>query len=127
MNKKSIDAEGLLLLIGESTGPQTRVRDAGILVASAVRPGARLAEKMVYRGLSWRLAALLHSILRWKPLDMWNASFGWRAVAVLARVNGCEFTAPAKERMIITDEISDGSLDDVGEIAARLDPYLLAR
>jgi death-on-curing protein len=127
MSAHDIDAEDLLLLLGESTGPQTRVRDGGILYAAAARPGARLASERVYIALSWRAAALLHSVVRWEPLDMWNASFGWRAVAALVGANGSRLSMSAKERMILTDEIADGAIDSVEEIASRLAPCLLAR
>jgi hypothetical protein len=81
----------------------------------------------VYSDLSLRAASLLYSIVRWEPLDMWNASFGWRAVAALVGVSGYRLTTSAKDRMTLTDELSDDSLDDVEEIASRLDPFLLAR
>jgi death-on-curing protein len=127
MSADNFDAEDLLLVIGESTGPQTRVRDGGILCAAAARPEAVLAGKRVYAAMSWRAAALLHSIVRWEPLDMWNASFGWRAVVALVGVSGGQLMMPGKDRMVLTDDIVQGALDDVEDIAKRLAPFLVAR
>ena len=127
MSSGGIDAEDLLLVLGESTGPHTRVRDGGILYAAAARPEAKLAGDPVNAVVSWRAAALLHSIVRWKPLDMWNASFGWRAVVALLGVSGGQLMMPGKDRMVLTDEIVDGVLDDVEDIASRLDPFVVAR
>jgi death-on-curing protein len=127
MSAEGIDAEDLLLVLGESTGPQTRVRDGGILYAAAARPEATLAGDRVYAAVSWRAAALLHSIVRWEPLDMWNASFGWRAVVALLGVSGGQLMMPGKDRMVLTDEIIEGLLDDVEDIASRLDPFVVTR
>jgi hypothetical protein len=38
MSAEGIDAEDLLLVLGESTGPQTRVRDGGILYGFGCSP-----------------------------------------------------------------------------------------
>jgi death-on-curing protein len=119
-----LDAEDLLLVLGESTGPQTRVRDPSILCSSAFRPNARIVGKPVFDDLPSHAAALLHSITRWEPLDMWNASFGWRAIRTLVKINGGELQMSAQDRMILTNEIVDGRIDDVAEIADRLVPFL---
>jgi death-on-curing protein len=127
MSERNFDAEDLLLVIGESTGPQTRVRDGGILCAAATRPEAVLAGRRVYAAMSLRAAALLHSIVRWEPLDMWNASFGWRAVVAFVGVSGGQLMMTGKDRMVLTDDIVQGALDEVEDIAKRLAPFLVAR
>ena len=71
-----------------------------------------------------RTAALLHAIIRWEPLDMWNSSFCWYAARLMARTHGAELAMPALDRMILTNDIVDGRADDVPEIAKRLAPFL---
>ena len=127
MSKNRIDAEDLLLLLSESTGPQTRVRDGGLLYAAAERPEAVILGTRFYIPISWRAAALLHSIIRWKPLDLSNAGLGWRAVAALIGIHGRRLVMPARDRMSMTDDINAGRLDDVEETASRLDPFLQTR
>lgn len=119
-----LDAEDLLLVLGESTGPQTRVRDASILYSSAIRPGAAIVGRPVFSDLPSYAAALLHSINRWEPLEMWNASFGWRATRALVKVNGGDLAMSAQDRMILTNDIVDRRVDQVAEIAERLAPFL---
>jgi death-on-curing protein len=121
---RRIEAEDLLALIGQSSAPHTRVRDAGILYSAAARPESVLMSKRTYESTSERIAALLHAIMRWAPLDMWNPSFGWYAAELMARTDGAELTISALDRMILTSEILDGRVDDVTEIAKRLAPFL---
>jgi death on curing protein len=80
--------------------------------------------EQIYRDLPSRAAALLHSITRWEPLEMWNGGLGWRATNVLAQLNGAELEMPWKDRMILTAEITDGRVDSVADIAAFLAPFL---
>jgi death-on-curing protein len=121
---RGLDPEGLLILLGESTGPRTRIRDASILYASTQRPGAVIMESPVFSDLSSQAGALLHSIIRWEPLDMWNASFAWRAIRALVKANGCTLDMSPWERMTLTDDLMIGALDDVVVIGARLKPCL---
>lgn len=55
---------------------------------------------------------------------MWNASFGWRAARALIKINGRDLAMSAQDRMILTNEMVDGRIDDVTEIAARLAPFM---
>jgi death-on-curing protein len=126
MNASRVDAEDLLYVLSESTGPQTRVREGGILYAAAARPEAVILGQRLYGPVAWQAAALLHSIIRWEPLDMWNAGFGWRAVAALVGVQGRELMMAAEDRMTLTEEITSGALDSVEQIGSRLVPFLRA-
>jgi death on curing protein len=119
-----LDAEDLLLLLGESTGPGTIVRDFSILCASVVRPDAALIKEPVWSTVSERTGAILHSITRWEPLDMWNAGLAWSAARVFAAANGYELDVPAIERMSLTVDMLDGRVESVPDISARLTPFL---
>ncbi|MBB5829833.1 hypothetical protein [Micromonospora carbonacea] len=118
------DAEDLLLLLSGSTASRTIVRDGGILFAAAARPHAHLLDGRVYPTPIDRAAALLHAIMVWRPLDMWNASLGWMAADVCLERSGLVLDMPAKERMALTDAMASGEVDSVDEIALRLSPYL---
>jgi death-on-curing protein len=121
------DAEDLLTLLAESTGPEARIRDAGILVAVAARPHARLLGRAAYPTVLDKAAALLHGISVWRPLDLWNSGLAWMAVRLLFERHGLPLAMPAKDRMALTDDITAGTIDTVDEIALRLAPFLQLR
>ncbi|WP_433230245.1 hypothetical protein ACQP2H_31500 [Micromonospora sp. CA-248260] len=118
------DAEDLLTLLAEHTGPRSQVRDAGILVAAAARPHARLVGQAAYPSALDRAAALLHGLTVWRPLDLWNAGLAWAAMRILLTRSGLRLTMPAKDRMALTDALTSGEVDSVEELTLRLSPYL---
>uniref|UniRef100_UPI003D8B7838 hypothetical protein n=1 Tax=Micromonospora matsumotoense TaxID=121616 RepID=UPI003D8B7838 len=118
------EPEDLLTLLAEHTGPQSRVRDAGILVAAVARPHARLMGRAVYPTALDKSAALLHGLMMWRPLDMWNAGLAWATTRVFLRRSGLNLNMPAKERMALTDAMASGEVDSVEELVLRLSPYL---
>ncbi|MFY1618488.1 hypothetical protein [Micromonospora sp. WMMD736] len=71
-----------------------------------------------------RAAALLHGLMMWRPLDMWNAGLAWAAMRIFLVRSGVTLTMPAKERMALTDALASGEVDSVEELALRLSPYL---
>jgi len=121
---RRIEAEDLLPFIGEATGPRTRVRDGSILYSAAARPELVITSKRTFESLPERTAALLRAIIRWEPLDMWNPSFGWYAARFVARIGGAELAMSPLDRMVLTSEILDGRVDEVGEIAKQLAPFI---
>jgi death-on-curing protein len=121
------DAVHLLHLFAQATGPDARVRDAGILVAVASRPRATLLESVVYPTVLHQAAALLHGSLAWRPLTLWNAGLGWAAALTLLTRSGFNLSISAWEQMVVTDEITRGDLDAVSDIAVRLGPFLTLR
>ena len=128
MSRRWPDAEDLLAIKAEHTGPQARVRDAGILVAVAGRPHAYLVGRFVYRTALHRAAALLHAITCWRLLDAWNSSLAWGATRRLLLGEGLLVTMPAAERMQLVVDLEDGRIDSVHAVAERLAPHLeLAR
>lgn len=121
------DAEDLLVLLAEHTGPQSRVRDAGILVAAAARPHARLVGRQVYPTVLDRAAALLHGLMMWRPLDVWNAGLAWAAMMIFLQRSGFRLNMPAKDRMALTEALTTGEVDSTEELVLRLSPYLEMR
>ncbi|MEU8214783.1 hypothetical protein AB0C47_03320 [Micromonospora taraxaci] len=118
------EPEDLLILLSEHTGQHSRVRDGGILVAAAVRPHARILGQAVYPTVLDRAAALMHGLMIWRPLDMWNAGLAWAAMRIFLIRCGVTLRMPAKERMALTDALASGEIDSVDELALRLSPYL---
>jgi len=121
------DAAHLLALLAQSTGPGSRVRDAGILVAVTVRPHAVLLDDVIYPAPVEQAAALLHGIMVWRPLEMWNTGLAWAAAFGLLARNGLDLPISPWDQMTLTDEISSGELDSVDAIATRLGPFLRLR
>jgi death on curing protein len=118
------DAEDLLAIKAEHTGPQARVRDAGILVAVARRPHAYLIDRFVYRTKLDRGAALLHAITCWRPLDAWNSGLAWGAARRYLLDEGMRVTMPDGDRMRLVVDMEDGQIDSVYEVSERLAPHL---
>jgi death on curing protein len=121
------DATHLLTLLAQATGPGSHIRDAGVLVAVAHRPHAELLDHVAYPTVLERAAALLHGIVVWRPLEMWNSGLGWAAALGLLIRSGFDLEISAWDQMVISDEIASGTLDDVAEIALRLAPHLRIR
>ena len=92
------DAVDLLHLLGQATGPGSNVRDAGILVAAAIRPNATLLSSATYPTLLEKSAALLHAVLVWRPLQLWNAGLGWAAALGMLTRNGFDLEISAWEQ-----------------------------
>jgi death-on-curing protein len=127
MSDRWPDATHLLMFLAQATGPGSRVRDAGILVAVADRPHAVLLDRVAYPTVLEQAAALLHGILIWRPLDLWNTGLGWAAAFGLLTRSGFDLEISAWEQMVMSDEITSGALDDIAEIAIRLAPFLRVR
>ena len=77
---------------------------------------------MVFPDLLERSAALLHGVLVWRPLQLWNTGLAWAAAFGLLTRNGFDLEISAWEQMVITEEITNGTLDDVAGITSRLVP-----
>ena len=119
--------EDLLTLMSESTASQTRVRDGGTLVVVASRPHAVLTGEPCYRNAVVQAAALLHAIIVWQPLDLWNSGLAWAAARALLERCDLPLAMPPKDRMELMDDITTGQVTSVHEIAARLTPYVRIR
>jgi death on curing protein len=79
--------------------PRRLVRAAtfgtGILVAVAHRPHAELLDHIVYPTVLERAAALLHGIVVWRPLEVWNSGLGWAAALALLIRSGFDLQISA--------------------------------
>ena len=118
------DAEDLLYIKSEHTGPKARVRDAGILVAAAGRPHAFLIDRFTYLPPLDQASALLHSIVCWRPLDVWNGGLAWGAARVFLAMAGYRLAMPAQDRMQLVADLEDRRVDSVAEVSERLAPHV---
>ena len=55
---------------------------------------------------------------------VWNAKLGWAAATMHLERDGYLLTMPPKELMRLTDELTSGAVDTVGEISNRLAPFI---
>ncbi|GAB3466461.1 Fic family protein [Kineococcus endophyticus] len=98
------------------------VRDAGLLALAVQRPQLQVLGKDAYPDLSRKAAALLHSLVRTRPLVDGNERTAVLSAFAMLHLNGTGVgAAPLQAGLALTRDVADGSLDDVGEIAARLD------
>jgi death on curing protein len=120
-----VEVEDLLLVLGECTPAHTRVRDVSILYSAAARPESVVLDRETFETVPERAAALLHAVVRWEPLDMWNASLGWRAARLMAERNGGRLKMSPLDQMELINAITGRQVDDVPEIAKLLAPFFV--
>jgi prophage maintenance system killer protein len=103
---------------------QTRVRDAGILVAVVARARGAFMGRLVYRTRLDQAAALMHGIECWRPLTFWNSGLAWGTTIGFLERDGFRLAMPVKEQMLLTVDLQDGVIDSVHAVAERLAPHL---
>jgi death-on-curing protein len=110
-----------LLHIAERVlGGEPLVRDVGLLESALARPRASAFGSDAYPDLDTKAAALLHSLARNHALVDGNKRLALAGVIAFYGVNGRRLTLTNDEAYDIVIAVSDGSLDDVEGIAARL-------
>ena len=119
------DAEDLLLLLAEHTGPRRSCGTAGSssrrrLVPTPVGPGPAVYPHRA--GPGGGTAARVHDLAPARHVER-GARLGGDA-DLRSTVPGLRLTMPAKERMALTDALTSGEVDSVDELALRLSPYL---
>ncbi|WP_228372768.1 type II toxin-antitoxin system death-on-curing family toxin [Demequina maris] len=96
------------------------VRDVGLLESALARPATTLMGADAYPTLDLKAAALLHSLVNNHALADGNKRLGWLATVVFVGFNGFRVRMSQGEAFDLVWAVADGTLDDVGEIAARL-------
>ncbi|MEZ0492997.1 type II toxin-antitoxin system death-on-curing family toxin [Kineococcus sp. TBRC 1896] len=98
------------------------VRDAGLLALAVQRPQLQVLGRDAYPDLSRKAAALLHSLVRTRPLVDGNERTAILSAMAMLHLNGTGVgAAPVPAGTALTRDVADGTLDDVAQIAARLD------
>ncbi|MGI4896093.1 MAG: type II toxin-antitoxin system death-on-curing family toxin [Janthinobacterium lividum] len=97
------------------------VRDAGLLALAVQRPQLQVLGTDAYPDLGQKAAALLHSIVRTRPLVDGNERTGLIAALAMVHLNGTGVQLrSARSGRDLTHAVAIGELDDVAVIAARL-------
>jgi death-on-curing protein len=112
-----------IVLVARKVG--ARIRDAGLIESAAARPGTLLFGTEAYPDLWTKAASLLHSLVGNHPFVDGNKRVGWIVAVTFLYHNEALTSADiagvdqdAAYDLVIA--VADGSLDDVGQIAARL-------
>lgn len=110
-----------LLLIARRTLPEVQIRDLGLLVAAAARPYAAAFSHDAYASVHLKTAALLHSIANNHALVDGNKRLALAATLAFLGLHGLRLTLNNSEAHDLVYAVAAGELDDVGEIATRLE------
>jgi death-on-curing protein len=110
-----------LLHVAERTlGGKPLVRDVGLLESALARPQATAFGSDAYADLDTKAAALLHSLARNHGLVDGNKRLALASVIAFYGVNGRRLTLTNDQAYDLVIAVADGTVDTVGEIAARL-------
>ena len=115
--------DDLLRIAEVAAGADVVVRDIGLLESASSRPRITVFGEDAYPTLHLKAAALLHSLARNNALVDGNKRLGWAAAAVFLGINGRRVVATQDEVVDLVIAVADGSIDEVGEIAKRLEPW----
>lgn len=117
-----LDVDDLLLVARTVLGAPPRVRDYGLLASAAARPATVVFGEDAYPDLATKAAALLHSLCGNHALVDGNKRLAWSATVVFVSLNRHtrvpDVDVDRAEAFVVA--VADGSLDDVGAIAAEL-------
>jgi death on curing protein len=115
-----LSAEQALRIARAAVGGPIKVRDVGLLEAAVHRPWASVLGQDAYPDLLTKAAALLHSLASNHALVDGNKRLAWLATYVFLAKNGIVLDPDDVAAYDFVIAVADGSLDDVGEIAAML-------
>ncbi len=115
-----LTVEQALRIARAAVGGPVEVRDIGLLESAVHRPRASVLGQDAYPDLSAKAAALLHSLAGNHPLVDGNKRLAWLATYVLLAKNAIVLDADDDAAYEFVIAVADGSIDDVGEIAAAL-------
>jgi death-on-curing protein len=115
--------DDLLHIADAAAGVEVVVRDVGLLESALARPRTTVFGQDAYPALHLKAAALLHSLVRNHALIDGNTRLGWAATAVFLGINGHRVVATQDDVVEFVIAIADGTLDEVGDIAKRLEPW----
>ncbi len=115
-----LTVEQALRIARAAVGGPVDVRDVGLLESAVHRPRASVLGQDAYSDLFTKAAALLHSLAGNRPLVDGNKRLGWLATYVFLAKNGILLDADDDAAYGFVIAVADGTIDDVGEIAAAL-------
>jgi death-on-curing protein len=115
-----LTVEQALRIARAAVGGPVDVRDVGLLESAVHRPRASVLGQDAYSDLFTKAAALLHSLAGNHPLADGNKRLAWLATYVFLAKNGILLDADDDAAYGFVIAVADGTIDDVGEIAAAL-------
>lgn len=111
-----------LLYVGQrALGGDVPVRDQGLLESALARPRASAFERDAYGSLNEKTAALTHSLARNHGLIDGNKRLSLAALIAFLGMNGRRSTWSNDEAYEFIMDVASGRLDDVSDIAGRID------
>ena len=111
----------LLYIAERAIGPDVVVRDHGLLESALARPQASVFGRDAYPTLMLKAAALTHSLVRNHGLVDGNKRLGLSGLIAFLGLNGMRLTWTNDEAYEFIVEIASGGLDEVSEIAERIE------
>ena len=99
------------------------IRDRGLLVSAAGRPGSSAFGEDAYPTFPAKAAALMHSLARNHALVDGNKRLAWAATRVFCLLNGRDLTFSVVEAETLVVAVARGDFD-VPEIATTLESHL---
>lgn len=111
-----------LLYIGQrALGGDVPVRDQGLLESALARPGASAFGVDAYGGLAEKAAALTHSLARNHGLIDGNKRLSLSCLIAFLGMNGRRLTWSNDEAYEFIMDVASGRLDEVADIAERIE------
>ena len=115
-----LDVDDLVVLAASLFGDPPPIRDLGLLGSAAARPQASAFGDDAYPDVWTKAAALLHSVVKNRPLVDGNKRLGWLACAVFLDVNGVEPTKASNDGVYeLVMRVASAPIE-VAELAALL-------
>ena len=115
-----LDLEDLLHVAQRTLG-DVEIRDVGLLESASARPRSTAFGEDAYPSIHLKAAALLHSIARNHPLVDGNKRLALAATIAFYGLNGLRLTLSNDEAYDLIMAVAAGELDDVEQIARRLE------
>jgi death-on-curing protein len=116
-----LDLEDLLHIATRVLRSEPDVRDYGLLEAALARPRASAFGEDAYPSIHAKAAALMHSLARNHALIDGNKRLALAATIAFYGLNGLRVTLTNDEAYDLTMSVAAGGIDDVAEIARRLE------
>ncbi|WP_347057377.1 Fic family protein [Blastococcus sp. HT6-30] len=114
-----LDLDDLLHVAARTLG-EVQVRDAGLLESALARPRATAFGEDAYPSLHEKVAALLHSLARYRGLGDGNKRLALAGTIAFYGLNGLRLTLSNDEAYDLVIAVSAGDLDEVQPIAEPL-------
>lgn len=118
-----LDIEAVLTIAARAVEGDPVVADYGLLESALARPKTSVMGQDAYPSVHGKAAAMLHSLTKNQCLVDGNKRLAWLATTVFCYINGFLIDAPDDDAYDFVISIADGTLSEIGEIAAQLQAW----